>query len=145
MSEQDNGAMQKVSPRLPEAITYLYGKGFIRSLDYQFARFLNQPFQGENSVHDERVVLLATLVSYQLGKGNSCVNLAKLPFPLFDYLPVKSEEMNLDVDRQLQDLALLEVDELIKMLQNSSLVTLDETPAPLRLRSEEHTSELPHR
>ena len=141
MPDVNAGHKMAEFPAMPSTVMSLYSRGLIRPLDYQFARFLYQHLQMQEkiTVHDELVIILATLVSYQLGKGHSCVNLAQLPFPLFEYFPDKgkvADKKMQEGDALLQDFELPELDELIKVLQQSSLVTLDERPAPLRLNGQ---------
>ncbi len=49
--------------------------GYIRQLDYQFGRFMSQ----QTSTQQELIALISTLLSYELGKGNVCINLHTLP------------------------------------------------------------------
>ena len=141
MPDVNAGHKMAEFPAMPSTVMSLYNRGLIRPLDYQFARFLHQhlQMQKQGTVHDELVIILATLVSYQLGKGHSCVNLAKLPFPLFECFSDKgkvADKKMQEGDTPLQGFELPELEELIKVLQQSSLVTLDERPAPLRLNGQ---------
>ena len=75
-------------------LNQLYKQGFIRALDYQFARFLAEQLSQEQVENSQQglVLWLGALLSYQLGAGHSCVDLECLPSPLFG-LSEKAKQM----------------------------------------------------
>ena len=83
--------------RLLDCLKELANDNHIRQLDYQFARFI--------SAHDAQpaVVLLACLVSYQLGKGHVCIDLKSVNYDaLFDLNVTRSHLLLAQVESPRQ-------------------------------------------
>ena len=80
---------------------------------------LNKKVKNEDS-QQALVLWLGALLSYQLGAGHSCVNLERLPSPLFDLS--ENEGYLQDKYITLEALALLNVDALSMMLRSSPVV-----------------------
>ncbi|ATF09960.1 Exodeoxyribonuclease V alpha chain [Candidatus Enterovibrio altilux] len=103
-----------------ELLKHLYMRGTVRAIDYQFAHFISQQMDDENSP----VVGWAALVSFELGKGNVCVDLASLDVTkLFDLSAAESARVA----------ALLESKNAIETLLTTSVVDNGSTPTPLVL------------
>ncbi len=135
--------MSKQNPYHPKQVlgelNKLYKQGFIRALDYQFARFLAEQLPEEQDENSQQglVLWLGALLSFQLGAGHSCVDLESLPSPLFGL----SEKANKVEENGLLSAAprLPATDALIDVLSSSPLVCFRssaddaETIAPLCL------------
>ena len=72
---------------------------WIRQLDYQFSRFMWQ----QTSTEQDLVALLSMLVSYELGKGNVCIDLNGLSVHK-DFLQVENDESLKAVAKELKQL-----------------------------------------
>ena len=118
--------MPKQNPCHPKQVlgelNKLYKQGFVRALDYQFARFLAEQLPQEQDENSQQglVLWLGALLSFQLGAGHSCVNLECLPSPLFGL----SEKANQVEENGLlsEAISLPGTDALIDILRSSPLV-----------------------
>lgn len=118
--------MPKQNPYHPKQVlgelNKLYKQGFVRALDYQFARFLAEQLPQEQDENSQQglVLWLGALLSFQLGAGHSCVNLEYLPSPLFGL----SEKANQVEENSLlsEATSLPGTDALIDILRSSPLV-----------------------
>ncbi len=63
--------MGMVLENFSEWVTYLAEKSILRPLDFQFAKFI----ASIESQHQDELMWLASVTSYQLGQGHICVNL----------------------------------------------------------------------
>ncbi|WOG25586.1 exodeoxyribonuclease V subunit alpha [Endozoicomonas sp. 8E] len=105
------------------AIKHLYQQGKIRPLDYQFARFIHE-------LDDTPcVVMVAALISHELGRGNLCLEFSHLFHkPLFELSLANSNAL-----RALADIDSQSEDKLISLLLSSSVISKGETNTPLIL------------
>lgn len=105
---------------ISEKLEALYKRNAIRAIDRQFSQFIGEQLGDENSP----VVGWAALVSFELGKGNVCVDLSALEGArLFDLMPAESAS-----------LAVLMVPEnALSMLSASPVVGDGSQPTPLVL------------
>ncbi|OEE62556.1 exodeoxyribonuclease V subunit alpha [Enterovibrio norvegicus] len=98
----------------------LYQRGTLRAIDRQFAQFIAQQMGDE----DSPVVGWAALVSFELGKGNVCVDLSALdPSKLFDLPAAESAKAA----------ALLEPENAVLLLKGTPVVGDGTSPTPLVL------------
>ncbi|KEQ17983.1 exodeoxyribonuclease V subunit alpha [Endozoicomonas numazuensis] len=105
------------------AIKQLYQQGRIRPLDYQFARFTHE------LDHTPCVVLVAALISHELGRGNLCLELNHLYHdPLFELSLAESNKL-----RTLADIDGMAEGPLISSLLSSPVISDGETNTPMVL------------
>lgn len=106
-----------------EHIAQLYQRKILRAIDRQFALFIGKQL----GCDDSPMIGWAALVSYELGKGNVCVDLATLDQrALFDLPPAQAGQLA----------SLLEVKNALDILSSSPAVGNGQTPTPLVLQGE---------
>ena len=107
------------------ALKHLYQQGRIRPLDYQFARFIHELDDTPS------VVLVAALISHELGRGNLCLELNHLfNAPLFELNLAESNKLRVlaDIDSKAEHT-------LINSLVSSAVISLGGSNTPLILDS----------
>ncbi|WP_257280714.1 exodeoxyribonuclease V subunit alpha [Endozoicomonas sp. ISHI1] len=104
-------------------IKHLYQQGKIRPLDYQFARFIQE-------LDDTPcVVLVAALISHELGRGNLCLEFSHLfNAPLFELSRTQSDPL-----RAIADIDTHSEETLIRLLLSSPVVSNGQSNTPLIL------------
>lgn len=76
--------------KMNEWLQLLFTRKAIRAIDRQFAQFIAQQIGDANAP----IVGWAALVSFELGKGNVCVDLARIDASrLFDLMPAEASQL----------------------------------------------------
>lgn len=105
---------------LSECLAQLYQRKIIRAIDHQFAHFLGE----QVGSLDAPIVGWGALLSFELGKGNVCIDLNALNYSsLFD----------LPKEQAAQFARLLDAENAVEILSSSTLVSAGENATPLVL------------